>query len=258
MTNIEFIQENQVGIINFYEENPTHPCTLDHRVLDKLDEILDSIYNNKEEIRVVLVKSSSTKFFIVGANIKALQELNSDNIVDWVKKGHNIFNRIESLGIPVIAVIDGYALGGGLELAMACDMIFATKKSKFGQPEASLGVIPGWGGSYRLPKKIGLPRAKELFFTGKVITASEAYGMGLVNHVAEDENELSDLINKTVEDIKKNDRLAVSYIKQIVNNSVEGSLMQNKFDEATASSVCMNSETTKKRLYDFFEQRKNK
>lgn len=254
-TKIDFLQKEHVAYITFYEEDEKHPCTLDYKVLDILENTIDTIFKNKENFRAVVVQSKSPKYFVVGANIKALQQLTPENIEHWVKNGHRIFNKLQELPMPVIAKVEGYALGGGLELAMACDMIFAADTAHFGQPEASLGVIPGWGGSARLPNKIGLARAKELFFTGKIISAAEAYDIGLINHVAP-KDKLDELITQTLDAIKKNDKLAISYIKQIVNNSFSMLIEKNRFDEATASSVCLYSPGTKKRLEDFFSSRK--
>jgi enoyl-CoA hydratase len=254
-TQLDFTVEAQVGYISFYEENEKHPCTLDHRTLDELNRIIDRIKGRQSEIRAVVVQSRSPKYFVVGANIKALQELSPLNMDEWVKKGHLIFNRFQQLPMPVIAKIQGYALGGGLELALACDFIVAAATAHFGQPEASLGVIPGWGGSYRLTARIGAARSKELFFTGKIITADHAFELGLVNQVVPLE-ELDQTLGAILEAIKKNDATAIMYTKQIINNHAERGMEENRIEEATASVVCLYSPGTRQRLEEFFNSRK--
>lgn len=254
-TKINFAVEDQVGYISFYEENEKHPCTLDHPTLDELNGIIDQIKALQSEIRAVVVQSRSPKYFVVGANIKALQELTPVNMDEWVKKGHLIFNRFQQLPMPVIAKVHGYALGGGLELAMACDFIVAADTANFGQPEASLGVIPGWGGSCRLATRIGAARAKEMFFTGKIIPAARAFELGLVNQVVPMEK-LDQTLGEILEAIKKNDPTAIMYIKQIINNHFERGMEENRAEEATASVVCMYSPGTQHRLEEFFNSRK--
>lgn len=256
-TKVNFNEKDEIGYIIFEEENPKHPCTLDYEVLAELNTIIEEIQTTKNYLRAIVIQSQSPKYFVVGANIKALQNLTSENISDWVINGHNIFNKLNDIKIPIIARVEGYALGGGLELAMASDMIFASEGAFFGQPEASLGVMPGWGGTFRLPQRIGFARANELFFTGRIITAKEACDIGLINRVVKKE-EMDTLIDEVVNSIKKNDALAISYIKQIIYNNSNQQMLRNKFDEAATSSICMNSQGTKERLKNFFNSRKGK
>ncbi len=125
------------------------------------------------------MRSTSDRFFCVGANINALNDIDENSIAPWVLKGHQVFNQIEDLAMPVIAVVEGYAMGGGLELAMACDLIFASQEAKFAQSEASLGFIPGWGGTHRLARRVGVSKAKFYFYSGKMLGAQEAKEIGL-------------------------------------------------------------------------------
>ena len=246
---------DQVAEILFFEENERKPCTIDWNVLDELEKIFDEI--EKSEVRAVLVKSASKKSFSVGANIAVLQTLNAENIQTWVRTGHRVFDRLQTMRIPTIACVESYALGGGLEIAMACDMIIATENAKFAQPEASLGVMPGWGGSLRLAERVGKARAKEMFYTGEQITAQTAYEWGLVNHVCAAEN-LVAFISEMVEKIKENDSQVQALTKEILNSKSEGERLRNAGDEAITSSVCMNSETTKQRMDEFFRSRQKK
>ena len=208
-----------------------------------------------EEVRAVVLQSSSPKSFVVGANIKVLETLNKDNIMDWVKNGHRIFNQLQELPIPVIARVESYALGGGLELAMACDMIVASEEARFAQPEAGLGVMPGWGGSYRLANLVGINRAKEMFFTGRQIDARQAYDWGLVNHVFA-KDKMDEGIGEILKELLKNDKKVLCLTKEIINTHRQTGIRQNACEEANTSSVCMSSPSTLKRLEDFFAQRK--
>ena len=254
-TKINFRVKDNIGFITFYEEIERRPCTLDWEVLEDLDKCIDNILSNIETYKVIVLESSSKKSFIVGANIEVLKTLNSENISLWVKNGHRIFNRFADLPIPVIAKVENFALGGGLEIAMACDMIIASEKAKFGQPEASLGVMPGWGGSYRLPKLIGINRAKEMFMTGKIIDAKLAYEWGIVNHVCKGE-EIDLFVEELINEISKNDSKVIAYVKEILSNEEKQEIIENCMHESITSSNCMASESTTKRLNNFFESRK--
>jgi enoyl-CoA hydratase len=203
------------------------------------------------------VRSSSDRYFVVGANINALQTIDAETIVPWVTKGHTVFNQLESLPMPVIARIEGYALGGGLELAMACDILAASRNAKFGQPEANLGFVTGWGGSHRLPRRVGLGRAKELFFTGKVIDAEQASAIGLIDFVG-DSSELEEYLSSLIEGIRRCSGLAVSEMKKLVNDSLDLTLEQACAAEAVASSICIASQDTKVRVTEFLESRKKR
>ena len=151
------------------------PPTLDYVALDELAARIATIRTAAEGLRAVILRSASEKYFCVGANINALRTLDAETIVPWVEHGHAVFNDLAGLPLPVIARVDGFCLGGGLELAMACDLIVAWRRRPLRPAKAVLGVIAGWGGTWRLPRQgVGLPRAKEMFFTGKVIAADKA------------------------------------------------------------------------------------
>jgi enoyl-CoA hydratase len=254
-TTVTFERSDDIGYLTFACEDPIKPATLDHDVLDTLATHLTQIRSQSCELRAVVVRSSSEKYFVVGANINALQTLDAETIVPWVKKGHTVFSQLESLPVPVIARIEGYALGGGLELAMACDILAASRNAKLGQPEANLGFVAGWGGSYRLPRRIGVGRAKELFFTGQVIDAEQAHGLGLVDFVG-DGAELEEYLSSLLEGIRRCSGLAVSETKKLVNESLDLTLEQACAAEAVASSVCIASQETKARVVEFLESRK--
>ncbi|MDO5408006.1 MAG: enoyl-CoA hydratase/isomerase family protein [Eubacteriales bacterium] len=255
-TLIQYEKKELVGYITIIEENERHPCTLDWDSLAMLENAISEIEKDRE-LRAVVLQSASPKSFIVGANINVLKTLNADNIQDWVKNGHRIFRRLQALPVPVIAKVEKYALGGGLELAMSCDMILASEEARFAQPEAGLGVMPGWGGSYRLANLIGLNRAKEMFFTGEQISAAQAYEWGLVNHVYP-ADQLDEGVNTILEGILKNDGKVLQMTKEIVNTHNLRELTQSAYEEAATSAVVMSSESTLGRLKAFFDSRKKK
>ncbi|MEI6465974.1 MAG: enoyl-CoA hydratase/isomerase family protein, partial [Verrucomicrobiota bacterium] len=157
------------------------PPTLDPDVITALDQVLAEIEARANELNAVVLQSASPKFFCAGANVKVLETIDRDSIGPWVERGHRLMNRLEALPVPVVARVEGYAMGGGLELAMACDLIFASANAKFAQSETKLGFVTGWGGSYRLVRRVGLARAKELIFSGRLFAADEAVRLGVAD-----------------------------------------------------------------------------
>ena len=184
------------------------------------------------------------------ANINALQETDEQSIIPWVMLGHRVFNKLEDLPVTVVAVVEGYAMGGGLELAMACDLIFASDNARLALSEAKLGFIPGWGGSRRLAARIGASKAKRLFYSGKMIDAGQAAEIGLVDFAGskpELENELNDFAASVI----ANSRNSLSQFKAIINNQERQARDENTAVEAFRSVSCLQDPDTKKRLHDF-------
>jgi enoyl-CoA hydratase len=243
--------------ILFSPEVPGKPPTVDYELLDQLEAHIREISARSEEINLLLLRSASPKYFVVGANLEALKTVDKDSIIPWVERGHEVFNLLEECPVPSAAVVTGFALGGGLELAMACDYILAADTAKFGQPEAGLGFIPGWGGCYRLPERIGPARAKELFYTGRTIGAEEAYRLGLVNFAGPAEALEARIADMTAA-VKNNSALSVRMIKKIVNAAMTEKRRQAVFSEATASGVCLASGDTARRLAEFFSKREKR
>lgn len=165
----------------------TKPPTLDGAVLAELAGAIAEADKaaQRGQIRLLWVRSGSPKFFCAGANLAMLRSVSADSIDAWVQDGHRVLAQLEDLPVPAIARVEGYALGGGLELALACDLIFAAAAAQLGQTEAKLGFVAGWGGSWRLPRRVGLARAKELFFAARLVTADEAARIGLVDFCGE-------------------------------------------------------------------------
>ncbi len=256
-TNVMLTRKDQTVYLTFACDEPGKPATLDMAVLEEMSSRLDEIESDIADVRVVVVQSSSEKYFIVGANVNALETLNAETIIPWVLCGHKVFNRLEALPCPVIAKVEGFALGGGLELAMACDFIVASNRARFGQPEANLGFVAGWGGSYRLPRRVGVARAKEMFFTGQIVDAGEAYKIGLVNFVGE-KDALEAHIAALAEKIGRCSPVAVAEMKKLLNRCQTITLEQSGMEEALASCICLSSGDTQARVSAFVESRKKK
>ena len=214
------------------------PPTLDPAVMDALDRVLTEIEARAPELAAVVLQSASPKFFCAGANINVLETINHDTIGPWVERGHRLMNRIEALPVPVIARVEGFALGGGLELAMACDLIFASGNAKFGQTETKLGFVTGWGGSYRLVRRVGLARAKELVFAGRIIDAAEAVRLGLVEWQGTPDA-LALHIAEFLGAVSASSRVANREMKSLLESCARTTLAENAAIETAASQRCL-------------------
>ena len=180
------------GILTVTINRPDKLNALNRQVIDELDLVVKEI-NSNEQIRAAILTGSGNKAFVAGADITEFQGLNKEQGMALAKKGQDIFDRIEQTGKPIVAAVNGFALGGGCELAMACHFRIASINAKFGQPEVNLGLIPGYGGTQRLTQLIGKGRALELLISGNMIDSSTALQYGLVNYVVEPEQ----LLEKT-------------------------------------------------------------
>lgn len=205
------------GIATLKINRPDKLNALNKQVLSDLSDALTYIENN-DDIRLIIITGSGNKAFVAGADIKELNSLDRESGEQISSEGQNLFNRIERFSKPVIALVNGYALGGGAELAMACHIRIGTKNAVFGLPEVSLGVIPGYGGTQRLPHLVGKGKAMEIILTGKQIDAEEAEQLGLLNQTFSNE-EAIDLTKKIAEKILKNAPLAISGAISAVNAS---------------------------------------
>lgn len=192
-----------------------------------------------KDIRVVIITSTGGKAFASGADIRVLKERETLEVLK--SEAQESLNEIENLDKPVIAAIDGYALGGGCELALACDIRIATSRSKFGQPEVNLGIIPGAGGTQRLQRIVGLGKAKELIFTGDIIDAQEAKEIGLVNKVVDSPEDLLPEAKKMAEKIAAKGPVAVGLAKMAINigasTDINSGLLFEKFAQTIAFST---------------------
>ena len=209
--------EHNEGITVLKISAPKSLNALNSTILKELDDFVGHL---DAQTCVLIITGDGEKSFVAGADISEMAHLNEPQGQEFGRLGAQVFRRIELLPIPVIAAVNGFALGGGCELAMACDIRIASSKAKFGQPEVGLGIIPGFSGTYRLPKLIGQGYAKEMIYTGKVIRADEALRIGLVNAVYEPE----ELMGKAMEMaamMLKNAAIAIRLAKQSINEGYD-------------------------------------
>ncbi len=186
------------GITTITINRPDKMNALNIQLLSEIDKAFDEVYDN-DEVRGVIITGSGAKAFAAGADIAEFSNFTSEKAKEMSANGHRIFNKIESCSKPVIAAVNGFALGGGCELAMSCHMRLASENAKFGQPEVTLGVIPGYGGTQRLLRYVGMAKGIELLLTADMINAEEALRLGLVNHVTT----LEELIPKCKQILQK-------------------------------------------------------
>ena len=206
------------------------------------------------DVRVVILTGAGEKSFVAGADISELQKNNPIEAKEYTHRGQAVLDLIENLGKPVIACINGFALGGGCELAMACTMRLASENAKLGQPEVKLGIIPGYGGTQRLPRLVGKGIATQLLLTGEMITAQEAHRIGLVNEVLP-VGQLIARAEAIAHTIIKNAPLAVQYCLEAVNHGMEMSLKEGLYLEAVLFSVSCTTEDKKEGTTAFLEKR---
>jgi enoyl-CoA hydratase len=206
------------------------------------------------EVRVVILTGSGEKSFVAGADIGELQKNNPVEAKEYTHRGQAVLDLMENLGKPVIACINGFSLGGGCELAMACTMRLASENAKLGQPEVKLGIIPGYGGSQRLPRLVGKGLAMQLLLTGDMISAQEAHRIGLVNEV-HPADQLIPRAEAIAAAIIKNAPLAIQYCMEAVNHGIEMTQQEGLYLEATLFSVCCATEDKKEGTTAFLEKR---
>lgn len=204
-------------------------------------------------VKVAVITGAGDKAFVGGADIKGLSERSMFETLEW--EAIDILSELENLKKPVIAAVNGFALGGGCELAMACDIRIASENAKFGQPEVGLGIIPGAGGTQRLPRLVGKGKAKELIFTGDIIDAREAERIGLVNKVVPQE-ELMNAVKGMTKKIMGKGHLAVRLAKEAINAGMEMDLEKALLLERIAQTVIFSSEDRAEGLSAFLEKRK--
>jgi len=226
---------------------------LNTEVLEELDKLLDEI--EKDDQIFVVVFTGEGKAFVAGADIGEMKDKNLIEGKKFAQLGHKVFRKIELLEKPVIAAVNGYALGGGCELAMSCDIRIAGEKAKFGQPEVGLGITPGFGGTQRLSRLVGSAKAKELIFTADTISAQEAEKIGLVNKVVSQEeliNETMNMANK----ITTKGQVAVRFSKNAINRGIETDIDTALDIEINLFGMCFATEDQKEGMKAFTEKRK--
>jgi enoyl-CoA hydratase len=247
-------KKDNIGLLTI--NRPDKLNAISNELTAELRSLLDELEKDND-LRVVIITGAGDKAFVAGADIKELVERDSRLGRQVSSERQEIFSRIENLPVPVIAAVNGYALGGGLEIALACNIRICSEKAQFGAPEVKLGIIPGDGGTQRLPRLVGLGRAMEMILTGDFIDAQEAYRIGLVNEVVPAE----DLMDKAMELAKKiasRPPLAVRYAKEAVNRSQEGDTASGFALESYLHALTCTTEDKKEGVAAFLEKRKGK
>ena len=250
--NIIFQIDEGIGIIAF--NRPKALNALNAALLEEFSQALDEIAAD-ENIRVLVLTGAGDKSFVAGADINELAVCNALTAKNFGRKGHTILAKLQELPIAVIAAVNGFALGGGTEIAIACDFIYASENAKFGQPEINLGLIPGFGGTQRLPRLIGMNMAKELVFTGKMISAAEAEKIGLANKVVP-QDQLMEEVMKTAREIASKGKVSLRAAKQAINFGMNADLATGIHIEIEGFGQCYASSDSKEGTSAFLEKRK--
>jgi enoyl-CoA hydratase len=250
--NILLSVEGEVGILTI-----NRPKALNALNMETLQDIQMGIREVKEHpaLRVLILTGGGEKAFVAGADISEMSKMSPIEAVNFSKMGHQTLNMIQDLDRPVIAAVNGFALGGGTEIAIACDFIYASENARFGQPEVTLGIFPGFGGTQRLPRLIGKGRAKELILTGKMITAQEAFQMGIVNRIFP-QGSLMEETKKVAAQIAANGTVAVRLAKMLVDSGFNMDLAEACAFESYAFGISFATEDQKEGMAAFLEKRK--
>ncbi len=244
------ISDDGVATITFTREKALN--AINKQTAKELEQVINAIENNPK-IRVLIFRGTG-KAFIAGADITEFKGRSLVETKAFSLFLQSIYNKIETLPMPMIASINGYCLGGGLELVMACDFRIASKRAKFGQPEIKLGLIPGAGGTQRLPRLIGKTLAKELILLGESISAERALSMGLVNRVVEPDD-LDEIVNDFAAKIVKGPQFALSQAKEAINRGTEMSWFDAIQMEANLFTLCYTHQDFKEGVTAFLEKR---
>lgn len=251
---MEFIvyeQKGAVGIITISREKALN--ALNSTVLEELDKTLDAV--NLDEVRCLILTGAGQKSFVAGADIGEMSSLTKAEGEAFGKKGNDVFRKLEVFPIPVIAAINGFALGGGCEISMSCDIRICSDNAVFGQPEVGLGITPGFGGTQRLARIVGVGMAKQMIYTGRNIKADEAFRIGLVNAVYTQE-ELMPAAVKMAEGIAKNAPIAVRNCKKAINEGLDVDMDKAIVIEEKLFGDCFETYDQKEGMSAFLEKRK--
>ncbi len=247
------IIEKQGNIAILYINRPKALNALNTDLLKGLNCAIDKLMNDEDTYVVIL--TGKGKAFVAGADIGEMKDMTPVEARAFADKGLSLFRKIELMDKPIIASVNGFALGGGCELSMACDIRIASDRAKFGQPEVGLGITPGFGGTQRLSRLVGEGRAKELIFTADVIGADEAYRIGLVNQVVESDK-LMDTAMEMANKIVSKGQLAIRYSKDAINRGGQVDLDTGMSIEKNLFGLCFASEDQKEGMAAFLEKRK--
>ena len=254
MTNVLLEKKGPYAVATIHR--PEALNALNSQVLADLAELLDTVEADKE-IRVLVITGAGEKAFVAGADIGEMSTLTKAEGEAFGKKGNDVFRRLETLPIPTIAAVNGFALGGGCELSMSCDIRICADTAVFGQPEAGLGITPGFSGTQRLPRRVGIAKAKELIFSGKVIGAAEAEKIGLVNAVYAPEELIPGAI-AMAKSFTANAPIAVKYSKACIDRGMQMDIDDGIALENELFAMCFATADQKEGMSAFVEKRKEK
>ena len=250
MAFVDLEQRGSIGILTM--NRPEALNALNDQVLRDLDAALDAVEANDEILVVIL--TGAGRSFVAGADIGQMKDFTSVQAKKFGAYGNGVFLKLENFPKPVIAAVNGFALGGGCELALSCDIILASEKAKFGQPEVGLGITPGFSGTQRLPRRVGAAKAKELIFSGKMIKADEAEKIGLVNAVFAPEA-LMDGALEMAKSFTKNAPIAVKYAKACIDRGMQMDMDDGIAVENELFAMCFATADQKEGMGAFLEKR---
>ncbi|NLH62667.1 MAG: enoyl-CoA hydratase [Erysipelotrichaceae bacterium] len=253
MSFAEYEVKDAIAVITM--NRPSALNALNSEVLDDLNTVIDHV--DLKTIRCLIITGAGEKSFVAGADIAEMSALTKAEGIAFSKKGNDLFRKIETLSIPVIAAVNGYALGGGCELAMACDFRIASENAVFGQPETGLGITPGFGGTQRLARLIGAGAAKQMIYTARNIKADEAMRIGLVNSVVP-ADQLMAAAEKIAGQIAKNAPIAVANAKAAINEGIERPMEEAESIEEHRFGSCFETHDQKEGMSAFLEKRRDK
>lgn len=254
MTYEHILYAVQDGIATITFNRPKALNALNASLLSEFNDALETIERDAS-IRVLILTGAGEKAFVAGADISELATFDALQGKVFSRTGQRVIGRLQDLSIPVIGAINGFALGGGSEIALACDFVYAAETAKFGLPEINLGIIPGFGGTQRLPSVVGPAMAKEMIYTGKMITAEEAREAGMVNRVCSPDA-LMDEVRETAKAIAGKGKVSLRAAKQAVNRGIKVDIDTGCHIECDAFALCMASEDAKEGTTAFLEKRK--
>lgn len=266
MEYIVYEQKGQVGVITISREKALN--ALNSQVLDELNACLDAV--NLDEVRALVLTGAGQKSFVAGADIGEMSTLTKAEGEAFGKKGNDVFRKLETFPVPVIAAINGFALGGGCEISMSCDIRICSDNAVFGQPEVGLGITPGFGGTQRLARIVGVGMAKQMIYTGRNIKAADALRIGLVNEVYSAEVDAEGNVVKTAQEvllaaaekmavtIAKNAPIAVRNCKKAINDGLDLDMDQAIVLEEKLFGDCFETEDQKYGMAFFLDKNKEK
>lgn len=250
----QILQEINEGVALVTVNRPDSLNALNSRLLGELEYALQQVERDKS-VQVVIITGAGDKAFVAGADIKEMAAMTSFQGHQFALQGQRLMLMMEKMTKPVIAAVNGYALGGGLELALACDLIYASENARFGFPEVTLGIMPGFGGTQNLARLIGPNRAKEMVLSGRMIPAQKAVAWGIVNELCA-QAELLDKVTGLAREMAKNGRLGVGYAKNAIVNGLNMSKEDGFRYESSLFGVLFATEDQKEGMGAFIEKRK--